>query len=82
VLVELGDTVTEVSGRLHTFLNQRPGAPGSGQVTVDDAAWATLTLASGAVASMELSRMATGTHSLASASSKVNVAPRDPFSSA
>ncbi|WP_253257264.1 Gfo/Idh/MocA family oxidoreductase, partial [Arthrobacter sp. Hiyo1] len=30
------------------------------QVTVDDAAWATLTLASGAVASVEVSRMATG----------------------
>jgi predicted dehydrogenase len=60
VLFLLGDTVTEVSGRLHTFVNQRPGAQGPEQVTVDDAAWATLTLASGAVASVEVSRMATG----------------------
>lgn len=60
VLFLLGDTVTEVSGRLHTFVNSRPGADGPEQVTVDDAAWATLTLASGAVASVEVSRMATG----------------------
>ncbi|WAH99365.1 Gfo/Idh/MocA family protein [Arthrobacter sp. MMS18-M83] len=60
VLFLLGDTVTEVSGRLHTFVNSRPGAYGPEQVTVDDAAWATLTLASGAVASVEVSRMATG----------------------
>lgn len=60
VLFLLGDTVTEVSGRLHTFVDNRPGANGPEQVTVDDAAWATLTLASGAVASVEVSRMATG----------------------
>ncbi len=60
VLFLLGDTVTEVSGRLHTFVDSRPGANGREQVTVDDAAWATLTLASGAVASVEVSRMATG----------------------
>jgi predicted dehydrogenase len=60
VLFLLGDTVTEVSGRLHTFVNQRPGADGPEHVTVDDAAWATLTLASGAIASVEVSRMATG----------------------
>ncbi len=60
VLFLLGDTVTEVSGRLHTFVDSRPGANGPEQVTVDDAAWATLTLASGAVASVEVSRMATG----------------------
>ncbi len=60
VLYLLGDTVTEVSGRLHTFVNHRPGAGGPEQVTVDDAAWATLTLASGAIASVEVSRMATG----------------------
>ncbi|HKU30165.1 MAG TPA: Gfo/Idh/MocA family oxidoreductase, partial [Arthrobacter sp.] len=36
------------------------GADGTEKVTVDDAAWATLTLASGAVASVEVSRMATG----------------------
>lgn len=60
VLFLLGDTVTEVSGRLHTFVDSRPGADGPEQVTVDDAAWATLTLASGAIASVEVSRMATG----------------------
>ncbi|WP_284984342.1 Gfo/Idh/MocA family oxidoreductase [Arthrobacter sp. efr-133-TYG-118] len=60
VLFLLGDSVTEVSGRLHTFVDSRPGADGPEQVTVDDAAWATLTLASGAVASVEVSRMATG----------------------
>ncbi|GAA3319356.1 Gfo/Idh/MocA family protein [Arthrobacter ramosus] len=60
VLFLLGDTVTEVSGRLHTFVDSRPGPDGPEQVTVDDAAWATLTLASGAVASVEVSRMATG----------------------
>ncbi|GAB4098160.1 Gfo/Idh/MocA family oxidoreductase [Sinomonas halotolerans] len=55
-----GDTVTEVSGRLHTFVAQRPGPGGPEEVTVDDAAWATLSLASGAVASVEVSRVATG----------------------
>lgn len=60
VLFLLGDTVTEVSGRLHTFVKSRPGTDGPEQVTVDDAAWATLTLVSGAVASVEVSRMATG----------------------
>ncbi|UVJ41503.1 Gfo/Idh/MocA family protein [Arthrobacter sp. CJ23] len=60
VLFLLGDAVTEVSGRLHTFVNSRPGADGTEEVTVDDAAWATLTLAGGAIASVEVSRMATG----------------------
>jgi predicted dehydrogenase len=60
LLFLLGDTVTEVSGRLHTFVNSRPGPDGPEHVTVDDAAWATLTLASGALASVEVSRMATG----------------------
>ena len=60
VLFLLGDQVTEVSGRLHTFTAQRPGAAGLEDVTVDDAAWATLTLASGAIASVEVSRVATG----------------------
>ncbi len=60
VLFLLGDQVTEVSGRLHTFTPQRPGADGLEDVTVDDAAWATLTLASGAIASVEVSRVATG----------------------
>jgi len=60
VLFLLGDQVTEVSGRTHTFTTQRPGASGLEEVTVDDAAWATLTLASGAVASVEASRVAAG----------------------
>ena len=60
VMFLLGDTVTEVSGRLHTFVTVRPGADGPEEVTVDDAAWATLTLDSGTIASVEVSRMATG----------------------
>ncbi|GAB2744454.1 Gfo/Idh/MocA family protein [Sinomonas soli] len=56
----LGDTVTEASGRLQTFVRRRPGPAGIEDVTVDDAAWATLSLASGAVASVEVSRVATG----------------------
>ncbi|SDM07842.1 Gfo/Idh/MocA family protein [Arthrobacter sp. ok362] len=60
VLFLLGDQVTEASGRLQTFVNQRPGANGLEDVTVDDTAWATLGLASGATASVEASRMATG----------------------
>ncbi|SLK03433.1 Gfo/Idh/MocA family protein [Arthrobacter sp. P2b] len=60
VLYLLGDQVTEVSGRLHTFVDRRPGTNGPEDVTVDDAAWATLSLASGAIASVEASRVATG----------------------
>jgi predicted dehydrogenase len=60
VLFLLGDAVTEVSGRLHTFTPVRPGKHGPEAVTVDDAAWATLSLASGAIASVEVSRVATG----------------------
>jgi predicted dehydrogenase len=60
VMFLLGGTVTEVSGRLHTFVNSRPGADGPEEVTVDDAAWATLTLDSGTIASVEVSRVATG----------------------
>jgi predicted dehydrogenase len=60
VLFLLGEQVTEVAGRLHTFTPSRPGPNGPEQVTVDDAAWATLTLASGAIASVEVSRVATG----------------------
>ncbi|MGY3567213.1 Gfo/Idh/MocA family protein [Sinomonas sp. RB5] len=56
----LDDTVTEASGRLHTFVGRRPGPDGPEDVTVDDAAWATLSLASGAIASIEVSRIATG----------------------
>jgi len=60
VVFLLGDSVTEVTGRLHTFVDSRPGPDGPEDVTVDDAAWATLTLASGAIASVEVSRVATG----------------------
>jgi predicted dehydrogenase len=60
VLFLLGDRVTEVSGRLQTFVDRRLGAEGLEDVTVDDAAWATLQLASGAIASVEASRVATG----------------------
>ncbi|WP_125610144.1 Gfo/Idh/MocA family protein [Specibacter cremeus] len=56
----LDDAVTEVSGRLHTFVTERPGPDGPEPVTVDDAAWATLTMAGGAVASVEVSRVALG----------------------
>jgi predicted dehydrogenase len=60
VLFLLGDHITEVSGRTHTFTTHRPGAQGREEVTVDDAVWATLTLASGAIASVEVSRVASG----------------------
>ncbi|MDV8147328.1 Gfo/Idh/MocA family oxidoreductase [Arthrobacter sp. B10-11] len=64
VMFLLGGTVTEVSGRLHTFVSSRPGPSGAAggleEVTVDDAAWATLTLDTGTIASVEVSRMATG----------------------
>ncbi|MFB8369160.1 Gfo/Idh/MocA family protein [Pseudarthrobacter sp. NPDC055928] len=60
VLFLLEDKVTEVSGRTHTFTTRRPGTSGLEDVTVDDAAWATLSLASGAIASVEASRVATG----------------------
>lgn len=56
----LDDTVTDASGRLHTFVETRPGPNGAEAVTVDDAAWATLSLAGGAVASIEVSRVALG----------------------
>ncbi|WP_319804198.1 Gfo/Idh/MocA family protein [Nocardioides dongkuii] len=56
----LGDRVTGARGHLRTFVTERTGPDGPEPVTVDDAAWATLELASGAVASLEVSRMATG----------------------
>lgn len=55
-----GQRVTAVRGRLATMVAERPGADGPEQVTVDDAAWATLELDGGAIASVEASRMATG----------------------
>lgn len=58
----LGDPVTSVRGDLRTFVTERPAESGEGteQVNVDDAAWATLHTSGGAVASLEVSRMATG----------------------
>ena len=57
----LGDEV-DVGDRApaHVRAGPRPGADGPEPVTVDDAAWATLGTARGAVASVEVSRMATG----------------------
>jgi predicted dehydrogenase len=56
----LGSAVDEVSARTHTFVTERPGPNGLEPVTVDDAAWATLTFGSGAMGSLEVSRLATG----------------------
>lgn len=56
----LGDTVSWASGHLRTFVPSRPGESGPEDVTVDDAAWATLGMSGGAVASVEVSRMAHG----------------------
>ena len=56
----LGERVTEVSARTHTFVTERPGASGPEAVTVDDAVWATLAFGSGARGSLEVSRVATG----------------------
>ncbi|WP_010534571.1 Gfo/Idh/MocA family protein [Brachybacterium squillarum] len=55
-----GLDVTAVRGRLATLVPTRPGDDGPEQVTVDDAAWATLELDGGAIASIEASRMANG----------------------
>jgi predicted dehydrogenase len=56
----LGERVVTARGRLQTFVTERDGSDGREPVTVDDAAWATLETASGVVASVEVSRMATG----------------------
>ena len=56
----LDSPVTSVSGTVTTFVPIREGADGPEPVTVDDAAWATLRTASGAVVSLEVSRCATG----------------------
>ncbi len=55
-----GERISRVSGTLKTFITERPGPYGREPVTVDDAAWATCTLSSGAIASVEVSRCATG----------------------
>jgi predicted dehydrogenase len=56
----LGDTVADVTGRVHTFVGSRRGPEGPQEVTVDDAVWASMAMTSGAVASVEVSRMALG----------------------
>jgi predicted dehydrogenase len=72
----LGSTISGVSGLTETFVKERPlpqassglsasgtaqtGAPGTGPVTVDDAALFTARFASGALGSFEATRFATG----------------------
>jgi predicted dehydrogenase len=56
----LAQPVARASGHLHTFVDTRSGDDGAEPVTVDDAAWATLETSSGVVASLEVTRMATG----------------------
>lgn len=56
----LGEEIRSAAGKLHTFVPQRPGNSGLEDVTVDDAIWAHLVTDSGAVVSLEASRMATG----------------------
>ncbi|MBK4349097.1 Gfo/Idh/MocA family protein [Lacisediminihabitans changchengi] len=56
----LGEPVTRVSATTNTFVPTRPGPHGIEAVTVDDAVWATLSFGSGAMGSLEVSRVATG----------------------
>lgn len=56
----LGQEIETVSGRIETFVPRRPGEQGLEDVTVDDAAWATVRTSGGAVVSLEVSRMASG----------------------
>ena len=60
ILFLTGQTVTEVTGTLRTFVAERPGPEGLEEVTVDDAAWATLGLTGNVGASVEASRVASG----------------------
>lgn len=55
-----GQTVTEASGMLRTFVTERPGPNGTEEVTVDDTAWAALGMTGDISASVEASRVATG----------------------
>ncbi|WP_433327217.1 Gfo/Idh/MocA family protein [Spirillospora sp. CA-294931] len=55
-----GDTLTEVSGTLHTFTGTRPHPDGRKPVTVDDSAIFTARTAGGALATFEATRLATG----------------------
>src|SRR5699024_7921968 len=54
-----GQRTTAVRGRLATMVPQRPGEDGPEAVNVDDAAWATLALDGGAIASVGASGVAT-----------------------
>jgi predicted dehydrogenase len=54
----LGQEVTGLNARTETFVRRREGSDGPEDVTVDDAAWSTLTTSGGAVVSLEVSRMA------------------------
>ena len=56
----LGERVFAATGHLRTFVTERDGPNGLEPVTVDDAAWARLETQTGIVASLEVSRMATG----------------------
>ncbi|MBI9104606.1 MAG: Gfo/Idh/MocA family oxidoreductase [Spirochaetales bacterium] len=55
--------VDSVQCRLKTYITERPmvTGSGSGEVTVDDAAWTQLNLKNGGTGSLEVSRFATGT---------------------
>ena len=55
-----GQTVTEATGTLKTFILERPGNDGMEEVTVDDTVWATFWLTGNMGASVEASRVATG----------------------
>lgn len=56
-----GQEVASLLGHVRTFVPERRWPDGrTDEVDVDDAAWATLSLDGGAVASLEVSRMATG----------------------
>jgi predicted dehydrogenase len=57
-----GELITGVSGVASTFIPRRPlpGGHGEGEVTVDDAVLVTARLRSGALASLEATRFATG----------------------
>lgn len=56
----LGQEVSGVNAVTRTFVPQRTGKDGPEDVTVDDAAWSTLSTSGDAVVSLEVSRMASG----------------------
>lgn len=56
-----GEEITSLTGHVRTFVPERRWPDGrAATVDVDDAAWATLHLEGGAVAALQVSRMATG----------------------